>query len=69
VAAAISVVASAAGDPAIAGPAADLPPAIYTDPSSDGAHPPRMAVVHIPSHGVRINGVAYLAGGAGLHRP
>jgi pimeloyl-ACP methyl ester carboxylesterase len=44
-----------------------LPPAIFTDPPSDTAHPPRMEVLHIPSGGVEINGVAYLAGGAGRH--
>jgi pimeloyl-ACP methyl ester carboxylesterase len=47
------------------GPA--LPAAIFTDPPADKAHPPRMEVLHIPSGGVEINGVAYLAGGAGLH--
>ncbi|HEY1890479.1 MAG TPA: alpha/beta fold hydrolase [Steroidobacteraceae bacterium] len=47
--------------------AAAIPPAIYTDPPSDQLHPPRMQVLHIPSSGVEINGVAYLAAGAGLH--
>ena len=42
-------------------------PAIYTDPPHDVAHPARMAVLHIPSGGVAINGVAYLAEGAGTH--
>ena len=54
------------------GPAASakppaIPTAIYTDPAPDKAHPARMEVVHIPSGGVKINGVAYLASGAGLH--
>lgn len=44
-----------------------LPAAIYADPPADAAHPPRMEVLHIPSGGVEINGVAYLAGGAGPH--
>jgi pimeloyl-ACP methyl ester carboxylesterase len=44
-----------------------LPAAIFTDPPADTAHPPRMEVLHIPSGGVEINGVAYLAGGAGPH--
>ena len=44
-----------------------LPAAIFTDPPVDAAHPPRMEVLHIPSGGVEINGVAYLAGGAGPH--
>ncbi len=44
-----------------------IPPAIYTDPPADPAHPARMEVLHIPSGGVEINGVAYLAAGAGPH--
>jgi pimeloyl-ACP methyl ester carboxylesterase len=47
--------------------AAPPPAAIFTDPPADAAHPPRMEVLHIPSGGVEINGVAYLAGGAGAH--
>ncbi len=45
----------------------EIPAAIYTDPAPDAAHPARMEVLHIPSHGVKINGVAYLAAGAGEH--
>lgn len=37
------------------------------DPPGDAAHPARMEVLHIPSGGVEINGVAYLASGAGAH--
>lgn len=48
-------------------PAQQLPRAIYTDPPHDKAHPARMEVLHIPSGGVKINGVAYLASGAGTH--
>jgi pimeloyl-ACP methyl ester carboxylesterase len=44
-----------------------LPAAIFTDPPADTAHPPRMEVLHIPSGVVEINGVAYLAAGAGPH--
>lgn len=44
-----------------------IPAAIFTDPPADKAHPPRMEVLHIPSGGVEINGVAYLAAGAGAH--
>jgi uncharacterized protein len=47
--------------------AQQLPAAIYTDPAHDAQHPARMEVLHIPSGGVRINGVAYLAAGAGVH--
>ncbi|MEY4952353.1 MAG: hypothetical protein RL299_777 [Pseudomonadota bacterium] len=46
---------------------APLPAAIYTDPAPDKAHPARMEVLHIPSGGVLINGVAYLASGPGPH--
>jgi uncharacterized protein len=47
--------------------AQQLPRPIYTDPSRDTAHPARMEVLHVPSGGVKINGVAYLASGAGAH--
>lgn len=47
--------------------ATGIPPAIYTDPPRDEAHPARMEVLHIPSGAVAINGVAYLAGGPGTH--
>jgi predicted alpha/beta-fold hydrolase len=48
--------------------AAQQPPReIYTDPARDSAHPARMEVLHIPSGGVKINGLAYLASGAGVH--
>jgi uncharacterized protein len=46
---------------------AAAPAALFTDPAPDKAHPARMEVVHIPTHGVRINGVFYLAAGAGPH--
>jgi predicted alpha/beta-fold hydrolase len=47
--------------------AQQLPSAIFTDPPRDAQHPARMEVLHIPSGGVNINGVAYLAAGAGTH--
>ena len=46
---------------------APIPAAIYTDPLPDKDHPARMEVLHIPSGGAEINGVAYLAAGAGPH--
>ena len=46
---------------------AQVPAAITTDPARDSRNPARMAVLHIPSGGVKINGVAYLAAGAGRH--
>jgi pimeloyl-ACP methyl ester carboxylesterase len=48
-------------------PPAQIVPAIYTDPPHDHAHPAGMEVLHIPSGGVKINGVAYTAAGAGPH--
>ena len=42
-------------------------PAMLVDPPHDAAHPARMEVLHIPSGGIEINGVAYLASGAGTH--
>lgn len=51
--------------PALA--SAQVPRAITTDPPHDVRHPARMEVLHIPSGGVKINGVAYLAAGAGVH--
>lgn len=49
--------------PAVAKP----PSAIFTDPPRDTAHPARMEVLHVPTGGVQINGVAYLASGPGTH--
>ena len=48
-------------------PPSELAPSIYTDPPHDKAHPAGMEVLHIPSGGVRINGVAYTAAGGGPH--
>ncbi|MBJ7500873.1 MAG: alpha/beta fold hydrolase [Sphingopyxis sp.] len=53
--------------PASAASPTDIPAAIYTDPPADKAHPAAMEVVHIPSGGVAINGVVYIAAGAGPH--
>lgn len=44
-----------------------VPAAIFTDPPADKAHPAATAVLHIPSHGVLINGLVYSPAGAGLH--
>jgi acetyl esterase/lipase len=44
-----------------------VPAAVYADPPVDAAHPANMAVLHIPSHGVLINGLVYLPSGAGPH--
>jgi uncharacterized protein len=48
-------------------PAQSVPAAIFTDPPVDAAHPAKMSVLHIPSHGALINGVVYQPSGAGPH--
>lgn len=65
--AALLLAAAALAMPANAARPAPLPAAIYTDPAPNKLHPARMEVLHIPSGGVEINGVAYLAAGPGLH--
>jgi dipeptidyl aminopeptidase/acylaminoacyl peptidase len=47
--------------------AQDIPAAIAQDPPVDPAHKASMEVVHIPTHGVEINGVLYRAAGPGPH--
>jgi pimeloyl-ACP methyl ester carboxylesterase len=47
--------------------AQSIPAAIFTDPVADAAHPAQMNVLHIPDHGVQINGIIYQPSGAGLH--
>jgi pimeloyl-ACP methyl ester carboxylesterase len=42
-------------------------PAIANDPPPDKAHPAGMEVLHIPTHGVLINGLLYSPGGSGPH--
>jgi pimeloyl-ACP methyl ester carboxylesterase len=44
-----------------------LPPAISADPAPDAHFPARSAVIHIPSGGVAINGLVYVAAGPGPH--
>ena len=44
-----------------------IPAGIFTDPVRDLKHPARMEVLHVPSGDVALNGVAYLASGAGTH--
>ena len=48
-------------------PGAPIPSAVTTDPAPDPVHPPRSAQVLIPSHGLGMNGLFYLASGGGLH--
>ncbi|HKW87914.1 MAG TPA: alpha/beta fold hydrolase [Candidatus Acidoferrales bacterium] len=47
--------------------AQSVPPAVFSDPPADAAHPAKMTVLHIPSHGVNINGLIYQPSGAGPH--
>ena len=47
--------------------AQSVPAAIGTDPPVDSAHPASSSVLHIPSHGVLINGLVYLPAGTGPH--
>ncbi|MBS0418735.1 MAG: alpha/beta fold hydrolase [Proteobacteria bacterium] len=44
-----------------------IPPVVISDPAPDPANPPHSAQVLIPSHGEGMNGLFYLAGGAGSH--
>jgi uncharacterized protein len=47
--------------------AQQLPSAITTDPAPDKANPAVMETFQIPSHGVMLNALAYIATGAGPH--
>jgi len=44
-----------------------IPPAVIRDPAPDKEHPATMHVAAIPSHGSKMNGVLYVASGAGPH--
>jgi uncharacterized protein len=46
---------------------ANIPTEIFTDPLPDKLHPASSVVLHVPSHGVAINGLAYLPAGVGPH--
>ena len=63
--AALLFVLSAAANIAVAGQ--PIPPSVISDPEPDLSHPPSSAEVLIPSHGMGMNALFYLAGGAGLH--
>ena len=47
--------------------AGKIPPEIYTDPPADARFPATTSVLHVPSHGVAINGLAYIPSGPGPH--
>lgn len=44
-----------------------VPRSLFTDPPVDAKAPAASEVLHIPSGGVQINGLAYMAAGAGPH--
>jgi uncharacterized protein len=44
-----------------------IPPSVISDPTPDPLHPPRSAQVLVPSHGMGMNALFYLAGGGGPH--
>jgi pimeloyl-ACP methyl ester carboxylesterase len=44
-----------------------VPRAISVDPPHDAKHPARNVVLHLPTHGVQVNGLAFIAVGAGVH--
>lgn len=44
-----------------------VPSAVTTDPPADTQFPARMAVIHVPSGPVEINGVVYVPSGPGPH--
>jgi len=46
---------------------AQLPAAITTDPAPDKAYPAAIETFQIPSHGAKLNALAYIAEGAGPH--
>jgi len=43
------------------------PAAVISDPAPDAKFPARLEVVHVPTGGVAINGIAYVASGPGPH--
>ncbi len=44
-----------------------IPPSVVSDPAPDPLHPPRSAQVLVPSHGLGMNALFYLAAGTGPH--
>lgn len=61
-AAAVTVAGMARAQPPLA-----VPAAVVSDPAPDAAHPPASRQVLVPSGGVGMNALFYLAGGAGPH--
>jgi pimeloyl-ACP methyl ester carboxylesterase len=63
----IVLAALAAAILSVAASAQEVPAAIFTDSPVDAAHPAAMAVIHVPSHGLAINGIVYEPSGPGPH--
>jgi pimeloyl-ACP methyl ester carboxylesterase len=63
----LAALAAAALATAAQAQAPQVPRAVFTDPPADATAPATSEVLHIPSGGVQINGLAYLAAGAGPH--
>ncbi|MDE1916616.1 MAG: alpha/beta fold hydrolase [Sphingomonadales bacterium] len=55
------------GAPAMARPVAAMPSAVVSDPRVDAAFPARMIAFQLPSDGVLLNAVMYVAAGRGPH--
>jgi len=65
--AAIAAVLTASPGLAVAAPVSAAV-AIAQDPPADAAHPARMEVIHVPTGGgLKVNGIVYVAAGAGPH--
>lgn len=45
----------------------EIPAAVIKDPPLDKQHPPGLAILTVPSHGVNLDAFFYLAAGAGPH--
>lgn len=55
------------GEAYAGGMAKPIPSSVISDPAPDSVHPPRSAQVLVPSDGMGMNALFYLAGGAGPH--
>jgi pimeloyl-ACP methyl ester carboxylesterase len=52
---------------AVAAAPAPIPRTVTTDPAPDAKFPARLEVIHVPTGGVAVNGVVYVAAGPGPH--
>jgi pimeloyl-ACP methyl ester carboxylesterase len=63
----LGLVGGSLASPVLAAVDDSLPAAIYADPAHDSQFPANVVVLHIPSHGSVINGLAYIPSGRGPH--